>query len=236
MPDDRQDRADRILDAAADLLVGWGYRRVTIDEVARRAQVGKGTVYLHWRSRDELFLAVITREGSRLLADLAQAIEDDPRELQLHRYLRRIAVGTLQRPLLRGVFTRDVEMLGKLVGTSSGTGLAQDKMLLSQEYFGLLQENNLLPPDLTELQLSYAGVAILLGYLIIEPLVPTEMSPTDEEKVDALTKTLTATLAPKKQPSRRLLQELAPKVVAMFRSLATTYDYYTYRDPQGDNP
>ena len=44
---DRRVRADRILDTARELLLLWGYRRVTIDELARRAGVGKGTIYLH---------------------------------------------------------------------------------------------------------------------------------------------------------------------------------------------
>ena len=52
---DRRERADRILDTARELLLAWGYRRVTIDELARRAGVGKGTIYLHWRSREEVF-------------------------------------------------------------------------------------------------------------------------------------------------------------------------------------
>ncbi|MGW2198666.1 helix-turn-helix domain-containing protein, partial [Streptosporangium sp. NPDC001682] len=42
-------RADRILDAAAELLVRLGYRKVTIDDIARLAGIGKGTVYLHPR-------------------------------------------------------------------------------------------------------------------------------------------------------------------------------------------
>jgi AcrR family transcriptional regulator len=41
------DRADRILDAAGDLLLRLGYRKVTIEDVAQRAGIGKGTVYLH---------------------------------------------------------------------------------------------------------------------------------------------------------------------------------------------
>jgi Bacterial regulatory proteins, tetR family len=42
-PDERQRREERILDAAAALLVRWGFRKTTIDDVAREAGVGKGT-------------------------------------------------------------------------------------------------------------------------------------------------------------------------------------------------
>ena len=43
-----EERAGRILDAAAELLLRWGYKRVSIEEIARHAGIGKGTVYLHF--------------------------------------------------------------------------------------------------------------------------------------------------------------------------------------------
>ncbi len=39
-PDERTLREERLLDAAATLLVRWGYRRTSIDDVAREAGVG----------------------------------------------------------------------------------------------------------------------------------------------------------------------------------------------------
>ncbi|HEX3548661.1 MAG TPA: helix-turn-helix domain-containing protein, partial [Mycobacterium sp.] len=84
---DRVERADRILNTARDLLLRWGYRRVTIDEVARRTGVGKGTIYLHWRSREELFHAVSAREAAAMTDAVVGALEHDPAEVTLHRYL-----------------------------------------------------------------------------------------------------------------------------------------------------
>jgi len=40
--DERTRREERLLDAATNLLVRWGYRKTTIDDVAREAGVGKG--------------------------------------------------------------------------------------------------------------------------------------------------------------------------------------------------
>ncbi|MGH3566828.1 MAG: helix-turn-helix domain-containing protein [Pseudonocardia sp.] len=50
MPDRPMEREERLLDVATDLLVRWGYQRVTVDAVARQAGIGKGTVYLHFRT------------------------------------------------------------------------------------------------------------------------------------------------------------------------------------------
>src|SRR5260370_39497810 len=57
--DERKLREERILEAAATLLVRWGFRKTTIDDVAREAGVAKGTNYLHWRDKNELFLAAL---------------------------------------------------------------------------------------------------------------------------------------------------------------------------------
>ncbi|HTD14730.1 MAG TPA: helix-turn-helix domain-containing protein, partial [Chthoniobacterales bacterium] len=67
-------RAHRILDAAAQLLERWGYSRVTIDDIAKQADVGKGTVYLHWPNREALFMAVLQRELLQFMDELAPTL------------------------------------------------------------------------------------------------------------------------------------------------------------------
>ncbi|MHC4501783.1 MAG: TetR/AcrR family transcriptional regulator [Planctomycetota bacterium] len=53
-------KRERILAAAAELFAGKDYHRVLIDEVARRAEVGKGTVYRHFETKEDLFVAVLS--------------------------------------------------------------------------------------------------------------------------------------------------------------------------------
>lgn len=59
----RQERAHRILDAAAALILRWGYNKTTVDDIAREAGVAKGTIYLHWKMKEDLFGALIQREN-----------------------------------------------------------------------------------------------------------------------------------------------------------------------------
>src|SRR5207245_9820606 len=76
--DERKLREERILDAVTILLVRWGYRKTTIDDVAREAGVGKGTGYLHWKDKNELFRAAIWREQQRYSDELQRLIDADP--------------------------------------------------------------------------------------------------------------------------------------------------------------
>ena len=66
------DTADRILDAADRLLGRFGYRKMTIDDLAREAGIGKGTVYLSFRSKSDVALACIDRMAARLLVRLEE--------------------------------------------------------------------------------------------------------------------------------------------------------------------
>src|SRR5215468_8757844 len=83
-PDERLQREERILDAAAALLVRWGYRKTTIDDVAREAGVGKGTIYLHWKDKNELFRAALWRASQQVTEDTMQRLTADPEGGLLH--------------------------------------------------------------------------------------------------------------------------------------------------------
>ena len=69
-------RPEELIDAALAVFGEHGFRAASLEEVARRAGVSKGTVYLYFASKDDLFRAVVERkivvlleEGEALLAD-----------------------------------------------------------------------------------------------------------------------------------------------------------------------
>lgn len=77
--------AGRIKAAAADLLLERGYERMTVDDVAERAGVGKATVYRRWPSKDELAydalaalldVEVPTPDTGTIVGDLTQVYAD----------------------------------------------------------------------------------------------------------------------------------------------------------------
>ncbi|HEV3228674.1 MAG TPA: TetR/AcrR family transcriptional regulator [Solirubrobacteraceae bacterium] len=71
-PDDAL--STRILDAALALAAASGLRHLTIDEVARRARVGRMTVYRRFGDKQRLVEALVVRESRRCLAELDAAI------------------------------------------------------------------------------------------------------------------------------------------------------------------
>jgi AcrR family transcriptional regulator len=66
---------DDILDAAERLLARFGYKKMTMDDLAREAGIGKGTTYLHFRGKKEVALGTIDRVVQRLLVLLDEIVE-----------------------------------------------------------------------------------------------------------------------------------------------------------------
>jgi AcrR family transcriptional regulator len=64
-----------ILDAAVVEFEQHGFRRVALDDVARRARVSRTTIYRRFAGRDELVAAVIDRENAVLFADIADELK-----------------------------------------------------------------------------------------------------------------------------------------------------------------
>jgi AcrR family transcriptional regulator len=62
-------RPQELLDAALALFVEKGFAATRAEEVALRAGVSKGTLYLYYPSKDELFKAVVRQNLSALIAE-----------------------------------------------------------------------------------------------------------------------------------------------------------------------
>jgi AcrR family transcriptional regulator len=75
----RPARTEAILRAAAEVLAEQGYEAATIDAIAARAGVGKGTVYQYFRNKQELFFAVFDSYIASMEA-LARNSLDSPSE------------------------------------------------------------------------------------------------------------------------------------------------------------
>jgi AcrR family transcriptional regulator len=69
----RQERADLILDMAEEVLAEKGYHDSSMDEIATRTGVAKGTLYQHFPSKEDLVFALFERNLALFEQTVAQA-------------------------------------------------------------------------------------------------------------------------------------------------------------------
>lgn len=101
----------RILKAAESLFAHHGYRKTSIDDVARQAGVSKGTVYLYFKNKTDLLMHAIAVEKMRYLEQLKPVLEPglEPRE-RLAYYLRAVFELVGQMPLVTRLTQGDTEI------------------------------------------------------------------------------------------------------------------------------
>lgn len=75
-------RRNAIIDAAEKVFFSSGIDRATMDQVAEEAELSKGTLYLYFKSKEDLYLAIINRGGAILKLLFQNAVAAAPDGLQ----------------------------------------------------------------------------------------------------------------------------------------------------------
>ena len=140
-PDGKQRaKRERILKSATGLFVRFGYRKTSIDEVARASGVAKGTVYLYYRNKAELVLHAIALEKLGYMDRLEPLLEADMAPAERLQIL--IALGLMgmqEMPLLSSLSGGDQE-LGLALGEVDASVLARIDGWRAEFMIGLLDQ------------------------------------------------------------------------------------------------
>ena len=217
----RRARAERILDAAAELLEHHGYRRVSIDDVAARAGVGKGTVYLHWTTREALFWAVLQREAMRLLDDLVAGLSEDAGLALPHRLMPALFTEVQRRPLVRALLLSDAEVLGALAADDS-VAAAQRELAGNPDYLDLLAGQGLLRPGLTPASAGHILGGVMRGFFSAQDADARSGHGTGlpaDQRADLLADVLARTLEPGGPAPAGAVAALGAEVTGLFRAI-----------------
>jgi len=114
LPELHSTKAARLLAAAGDLLIGRGVKGFTVADVAARAHVGKGTVYLYWPTKEDLLLGLLGRAFLGLLDDLIGRLSADPELARPSRFCPAMLQIATNQPLLAALQRHDDDLLGVL--------------------------------------------------------------------------------------------------------------------------
>lgn len=75
-------KRDEILEAAVRLFSTYGYHKTTMDQIAREAEVAKGTLYWHFSSKKDLFLGMVQADLERYFLFLEKLRDDQEKTSQ----------------------------------------------------------------------------------------------------------------------------------------------------------
>lgn len=182
----RQERAERILEAATTLIERWGYGKTTMDDIAHYAGVGKGTLYLHWKTKEDLLHALYYRESAKLAKDIEQRIAGDPEGLSLASMMKHAVLATMKNPFMMAILTRDTAMLGEFAQREYGDALTQQNFTRFRTLLEALRGQGHLRTDISLHDQIYMFEAIAWGLMTVGPFLPEDLRVSDERAAELL--------------------------------------------------
>ena len=166
---------EALLDATDRLLAERGYQKMTIDDLAREVGIGKGSVYLHFSSKEEIALSHIDRiverlkERLKIIAEKDISQEKKLREMLLIRVLFRFEsvqhytqslndlLSSLRPKLLvrrENYFAEEAAIFAEVIERGQAEGDFEDGDSVEIANTFLLATNSLLPFSLTTEELG----------------------------------------------------------------------------------
>lgn len=126
-------KRDALLRAAIDVFAGRGYFNAQVADVARAAGVAAGTVYLYFRSKDDLLVSIFERSMRDALIEGRKAVADERDPVERLRRFARLHLARLGRDRnLAVVFQVELRQSTKFMERFSST--------LLRDYLGLIRD------------------------------------------------------------------------------------------------
>ena len=197
----QRDIEDIILNAADLLLARYGYRKMTMDDLAEQAGIGKSTIYLYFRSKEDLVYTHVDRVILRVLEQLREIAESDLpptekiREMMVTRVIARFdsvqhfpeSLSEMLRDLRPGVlqrreyyFKEEAKLLAGVLQLGQKKGDIRAGDALTTANVLLAATNSLLPFNLSTRELGsrreIATMAARIADLLLEGLVKKKSS------------------------------------------------------------
>ncbi len=173
--DSTHDIKEQILAATGRLLPRYGYKRMTVDDIAKEAGIGKGTIYLHFNSKSDVALQWLGDFNVKLRVELMQVADldippiDRIKQMLYLRVIRRFdsslhftesfdELFAAIRPALLGsrVCNHKAEslLLAEVIKDGCAAGVFRCDDVADTAYCMVLATNSLLPYSLSAQQLG----------------------------------------------------------------------------------
>jgi len=86
---------EQLVQAARQVFARYGYKKTALDDISREARKGKSTIYYYFKSKDDIFKAVIDSEAdirAKTIDDQISVIDDPQLRLKTYIYVRMLTL------------------------------------------------------------------------------------------------------------------------------------------------
>ncbi|WP_420627623.1 TetR/AcrR family transcriptional regulator [Candidatus Leptofilum sp.] len=186
---ENEERRQRILDVAANLIVHYGYDKTTVSDIAREAGISKGAIYLHFDSKEALFEGLIVREMERYTAVWLSRLEADEQGGTIGSMYKNSLYAMNSSPFISALFRQDSRVFGNYVrkpGNFFQTFRQQQAESTRTVFIKMMQDAGAIRQDLDAKVVAHVMDMLAYGLVGLEEVLPKESFPPIEEVIEAI--------------------------------------------------
>lgn len=157
------EREQRILDAAADLIIRYGYDKTTMGDIADAAGIGRGVLYLHFHGKDEVLDALIAREFPRYAQAWLERMEADPRGGTIGGLVRSVLYAINSSPFMAAIAKRDRDVFGSYLRRPNNMFASMQARSITTEFTRAMQEGGVMRRDIDARVIAYIVDTLTYG-------------------------------------------------------------------------
>ncbi len=208
------ERQRQILDAAVAQIVRHGYDKTTMGDIADEAGVSRGTVYLYFKGKGELFEALVYREYIEYARTWLELVESDPRGGTVGGYYRATLSAVNRRPLIAALMRRDPRVVGSYLRQRDNLFAWVRTNPFVLEILRALQKAGTIRKDVDPGVVAHVIEMLGYGQLAIAEWKATEQIPPYDTVMETLADMMDRSLAPKGGGNSQAGKSVMRRVVA----------------------
>ncbi len=213
----------RILKAAAKLILHYGYDKTTVNDIAREAGIAKSTLYLRWKKKDDLLAALIWHESRCYLDSWLARMEADPEGGTFSSVYRNILLAMSDSDFLTQFYNRDRQVMNAFMARMGLGDLFAQRNTMMETFMKLLQDVGTIRADLDVAAVAFVSNCMQYGLIKINDIVPEEQMPEIEVIVQVMVEMLQAYLTPPNggnpEAGKQIIRQTVAEIRAWFDQL-----------------
>lgn len=193
---ENEERERRILDAAADLIIRYGYDKTTMADIAAAAGIGRGVLYLHFHSKDLVLDALISREFPRYAQAWLEHMEADPRGGTIGGLFRSVLYAINSSPFMAAIAKRDKDVFGSYLRKPNNMFASMQASSVNTEFVRAMQEARVIRRDIDAAAIAYITDTLSYSLVSSDDVPGRGEAPPFDDLMEAMGAMLDRALAP----------------------------------------
>ena len=218
-------REQRILDAAAELIIHYGYDKTSVSDIADAAGISKGAIYLHYSSKDELFEALLYREFMQYAETWFARIEADPSGGTLGGMYKAVLYAVNHHPFMTALVKQDTRIFGNYLRKPDNLFMAMESPSLRSDFLQAMQAAGAMRTDVDPQVMAHIMDMLSYGLVgLVEFKKPAQIPPFDaliETIAEMIDRMLTPPDSASNEIGKAIIRQMADKALAQLEQMRT---------------